>query len=73
VLNQGYQGASGSISNQDQGWGCQGSLISGSQALLGTQGTSGYQGYQESGQDQGWPGGNQVLSLISLIQHRFKL
>ncbi len=44
VLNQGYQGVSGSIRNQDQGWGYQGSLISGSQAPLGTQGTSGISG-----------------------------
>ncbi len=38
VLNQGYRGVSGSIRNQDQGWGYQGPLISGSQAPLGTQG-----------------------------------
>jgi len=35
VLVQGYQGASGSIRNQDQGWGYQGSLISGSRVNQG--------------------------------------
>jgi hypothetical protein len=34
AFNQGYQGASGSTRNQDQGWGYQGSLISGSGAPL---------------------------------------
>jgi hypothetical protein len=47
----------------------QGSLISGSQVPLGTQGTSGISGSIRN-QDQGW--GYQVLSLISLIQHRAK-
>jgi hypothetical protein len=37
-------GISGSIRNQDQGWGYQGSLISVSQAPLGIQGTSGISG-----------------------------
>ena len=36
VLNQGYQGVSGSIRNQDQGWGYQGSLISGSRVKSGS-------------------------------------
>jgi hypothetical protein len=36
VLDQGYQGVSGSIRNQDQGWGYQGSLISGSRVKSGS-------------------------------------
>ena len=36
MLNQGYQGVSGSIRNQDQGWGYQGSLISGSRVKSGS-------------------------------------
>ncbi len=36
VLDQGYQGVSGSIRNQDQGWGHQGSLISGSRVKSGS-------------------------------------
>jgi hypothetical protein len=52
--------------NQDQGWGYQGPVISGSQAPLGTQGTSEVSGISLN-QDQG--GGYQVLALISLIQH----
>ena len=67
VLNQPsireHQGASG-IKIRD--WGHQGSLISGSQAPLGTQGTSEISGISLN-QDQGW--GYQVLALISLIQH----
>ena len=52
--------------NQDQGWGYQGPVISGSQAPLGTQGTSEISGISLN-QDQAW--GYQVLALISLIQH----
>jgi hypothetical protein len=52
--------------NQDQGWGYQGPVISGSQAPLGTQGTSEISGISLN-QDQGW--GYQVLALISRIQH----
>jgi hypothetical protein len=66
VLNQGYQGVWGSIRNQDQGWGYQGSLISGSQAPLGTQGTSRISGISGIRIRDG----GIRFSLISLIQHR---
>ena len=36
VLDQGYQGVSGSVRNRDQGWGHQGPLISGSRVKSGS-------------------------------------
>ena len=45
VLNQGYQGARiREYQDQDRGWGYQGSLILGSEAPVGIQGTSGISG-----------------------------
>ena len=57
-LNQGHQGVSGRIRNQDQGWGYQGSLISWSQASLHwlPRVPQRYQGYQESGSGMGVSG-----------------
>jgi hypothetical protein len=48
VLNQGYLGVSGSIRNQDQGWGYQGSIRE--------PGPTGHPGYLRDirDQDQGW-------------------